>query len=131
MNYFHYKKKWIIFQLGIGYNDFIVTFDSTNTLNVFTMMIQNVEINENENPLIKESEISKLKDGPSLTVDGLKKWLVDFRDTNYPNRYITNEFWTVLKHTVQFGVNVTELLGNEILDHLRKIDKNRLNEIVK
>jgi hypothetical protein len=72
-----------------------------------------------------------LRDKTPVSVEGLTKWLSEFKQTHYPNRPLTDQFWLVLKESVLVGVNVVELLGKEVSDSVRDYNPKRFREIIK
>jgi hypothetical protein len=69
-------------------------------------------------------ESSLLKDNIKMKKDQLTKWLVDYRETNYKNRPLTDNFWTIVYLGVQNGVDVKSTLGNDIWSYMVKSRPN-------
>lgn len=66
------------------------------------------------------SSVGVLVDGPKLNVEKLTKWLTEFKETHYKNRFLTDHFWSICHISNKLKVDVRSILGEEIWKELRK-----------
>lgn len=80
---------------------------------------------------LDESQNSFVKEKTPETVDGLKKWLNEFKMTHYPKRPLTDQFWVILNRSVHVGIDVVQLLGSEVKEYVRDYNPKYYKQIVK
>ena len=99
----------------------------TNYTCIFVSDLNNVCLMKNKNEVYKSGI---LNDTVTLNVVGLKNWLEVFRKTHYKNRPITDHFWNVVYFSKKLGVNVREVLGEEVWEELTNKFPNTIKVFV-
>lgn len=72
--------------------------------------------------MVESVENSLVKDSPKMDVEGLTKWLKEFRQTHYKTRPITRHFWSICILGLEMGIDVREVLGEKILTDLKRVE---------
>lgn len=90
---------------------------------MFTNLIEYGKMMENQVEIEVELDDtnSLLKDSPKVDSEGLTKWLTEFKQTHYKNRFISRHFWSLCILGLGMGVDVRSILGESILSDLRKV----------
>jgi hypothetical protein len=59
-----------------------------------------------------------------ITVSTVQNWLVNFKETNYNNRPLTDQFWSIGQIGINLGIDVKSILGSDIMSYLKKTKPN-------
>jgi hypothetical protein len=79
---------------------------------------------EMENEMMLDETNTLLKDSPKVDKEGLTKWLYEFRQTHYKNRFLTDHFWSVCYLSKKLDIDVRSVLGDEIWGYMRLVKPN-------
>lgn len=77
---------------------------------------------ENTENTLEIVETGILKNVTKINVENVTRWLNDYRDTNYKNRFLTEHFWSMCLFGIELKIDIKSILGEEIWYHMKKVE---------